>query len=199
MPPIVDDDIDAITKAMGGLSIGPRKGKKGRVKQAKKKKRRGRGTQGQRGGGIGLGAMMAIGRRAAPIIARASARVLMRSARHLPRHLARAAAQSFIESQLKKEIQKRRQNRYGFLGSIRWAATEKMLEQQKWTREQRESITRKRAAKRRELALRRGKKKTAPAPWRLRIKQAKGRQRRQVHLDLAVKRARSRRGLPSMG
>ena len=184
---------------MGGLSINGKKpsnrrGKKERVKRTKKK-RRGRRTGGQRGGGIGLGAMMAIGRRAAPIIARASARVLMRSVKHLPRHLTRAAVHSLLESQLEKEIQKRRQNRYGFLGSIRWAATGKMLEQQKWAREQRESLTRKGIAKRREAAaLKRRKGKTAPASWRLRIQQAKGRQRRQVHMDLALKRARSHRG-----
>jgi hypothetical protein len=218
-------DIDSISQALGSLSLDkttpppppspspppppPAKDqmvttkrtnrhRRGKKRRGKSKKRGKNLSRRQRGGGVGLGTLLAVGRRAIPMIARTTARLAMHAAKRLPRHLTRAAAQAFIESQLENEIRKRRKNRYSFLGSIRWAATEKMLDQQKWAAKTREGITRREALKRKKLRQNAGAKSGPVPQWRKRIQQAKARQRRQGHLDIAVKRARSRRGLPSL-
>jgi hypothetical protein len=177
--------------------------RRGRKNPLGKRKKRKRTKRRQIGGGIGLGAVMAIGRRALPIVARAGARVMMHAAKRLPRHLTKAAAQALIESEMKKQIAERRKNRYGFLGSIRWAATEKFLEDRDWAIKQRVAARKyhdRKALERKKMRAKRNKvKTTGPAPqWKMRIQQAKARQRRQVHMDAAIKRARSRRGLPPL-
>jgi len=146
-----------------------------------------------------MGVALAVGRKAIPMIARAGVtfgrkllpRAVKYTAKHLPKTMVSSVAQSVAGDLLEKELKKRAAKRYGFFGSLRYAAAEKLMEQQKWAKKQRMRIRKKEDAA---IAIRRAKQKRRNE----KIKRSKQDAHRQLHVDRALARRRRMNGLPSI-
>ncbi len=202
--------------------------KKEKIKggEKKKKKKKKKGVQRKRGstnngrgrgrlypnrqvGGGWMGVALAVGRRAIPVIARGGItlgrKLLPKAAKytvkHLPKAMVSSVAQSIAGDALEKELKKRAAKRYGLLGSLRYAAAEKLMEQQKWAEKQRMRIRRKEDAA---IAIRRAKQKRRNQRMEIKlrqrlaqIKRSKQDAHRQLHVSRALTRRRRMNGLPS--
>lgn len=138
-----------------------------------------------------MGVALAFGRRAIPALARGGMalgrKLLPKAVKHLPRSVLSSAVQAVGEDILKKELRKRAANRYGFLGSIRYAAAEKLMEQQKHAEKTRLRMQRKEDAA---IALKRANRMQ-------KLKRSKQDAQRQLHVTRALTRRRRAMGLPS--
>ena len=144
----------------------------------------------QRGGGW-MGVALAVGRKALPVIARGGIalgrKLLPKVVKHLPRTVLSSAVQAVGEDVLEKELKKRAANRYSFLGSIRFAASERLREQREWATKQRLRLQKRENA----LIARRN------APRLRRLRRAKEDAVRKLHVTRALTRQRKKLGLPS--
>ena len=192
-------DVNDLIVALGKLTVQqqppPRARSRRRPKRSKKRRR---GGARARGGGAGaiLGMVARGAVRWTPRLLKFAAK---NTVKYAPRFALSHLMQSAAEDALTKEIKRRRAEDWTLLGSIRRAAAEKYQDLERVHRLRTlpplPSYTPKAWAAKRAAHL---AKKRAAANWQAKIGRAKARAARQQHLNAAIDRSRTNRGLRSL-
>ena len=197
------DSIDKLTMAMSRLSTAnkrrPKRHKKKKnnnnnnkkkTKRTAKNKKKSTTTR-RRGWGAGaIFGMLARGAvRWAPRILRATAKGAIK---YVPRAIVRDVAMNAGMKALKAELKKRRAQSWTLLGSIRYAALEKQMEEEeRWQKQHAKYL----ADKKRYMGFRLAKKAGRRSGWKSKIARAKRRAIRQTHVERAMKRSKRLQGI----